>query len=215
MSKQLTVDQLFMSNQLIPVVVLNALELAVPLAEALYEGGTTIMEITLRTPNALKIIKEIRTHVPQMIVGAGTVLTEDQYHLSVTNGANFIVSPGLTTELAKVFREYDVPFLPGAITPTEIMQAVNHGFDYLKFFPAESYNGINALKALASPFSQVKFCPTGGITLETAMTYLKLPNVVGIGCSFLVKEELLLTRQFDRITNMAREANAMLMHSDR
>lgn len=205
MSNKLTCEQLFQKNKIVPVVILNDIDKAVPIAHALLEGGISVMEVTLRTPNALSIIAKLTKEVPEMITGAGTILNDDHYHKAIKHGAQFIVSPGLTPELVKVASQYDAPFLPGAITPTEIMQALLHGFDYLKFFPAESYNGYEVLKALSSPLSTVKFCPTGGINLDNARKYLALPNVVGVGCSFLIKEEQVASGNYTKITATAKE----------
>lgn len=205
MSAKLTCEQIFNKNKIVPVVILNDIDKAVPVAHALLAGGISIMEVTLRTPNALAIIEKLTKEVPEMTTGAGTILNDDHYHKAIKHGAQFIVSPGLTAELAKVSADYDAPFLPGAITPTEIMQALLMGFEYLKFFPAESYNGYNVLKALSSPLSQVKFCPTGGITTENARKYLALPNVVGVGCSFLIKEEHVQSGNYQKITDLAKE----------
>jgi 2-dehydro-3-deoxyphosphogluconate aldolase/(4S)-4-hydroxy-2-oxoglutarate aldolase len=196
---------MFQKNKIVPVVILNDIDKAVPVAHALLEGGISVMEVTLRTPNALAIIEKLNKEVPEMITGAGTILNDDHYHKAVKHGAQFIVAPGLTAELAQVSKEYNVPFLPGAITPTEIMQALLYGFDYLKFFPAESYNGYDVLKALSSPLAAVKFCPTGGINIENARKYLALPNVVGVGCSFLIKEEHVASGNYAKITSIARE----------
>ena len=210
MNEKLTCAHLFKLNKFVPVVILDDIDKAVPIAHALLEGGISVMEVTLRTKNALAIIEKLSKEVPQMITGAGTILTDDHYHLAVKHGAQFIVSPGLTPELANVSHDYDVPFLPGAITPTEIMQANLMGFDYLKFFPAESYNGYEVLKALSSPLSHIKFCPTGGINLDNAKKYLALPNVVGVGCSFFIKDDLVANNNFAQITQLAKTARATL-----
>lgn len=207
----LTCEQLFQHNKIIPVIVLNDVNKAVSIARALLLGGISIMEVTLRTPNALAIIKTIAQEVPEMIVGAGTVLNDEQYHRAVDHDAKFIVSPGLTGKLAAVHLTYDIPFLPGAVTPSEIMQALLLGFKYLKFFPSESYNGCSTLKSLASPFSEVKFCPTGGINLDNMQKYLSLPNVVGVGCSFLVTDELVKQNNFNQITVAAQQALSAIL----
>ncbi len=179
MSEQLTFSTIFKTNKLIPVVVLDEVNKAVALAHALLDGGVNVMEVTLRTPNALQIIKTIAQEVPQMIVGAGTILNVHQYHMAVTHNAQFIVSPGLTSELIDISYSYNTPFMPGAITPTEIMRAHNASFEYIKFFPAQGFNALSVLKSLASPLSNVKFCPTGGIDLsnlqdETSLHYPQL-----------------------------------------
>lgn len=210
MSNILTCEQMFNKNKVIPVVILNDIDKAVPIAHALLDGGISAIEITLRTPNAMAIIDKISKEVPQMLTGAGTVLTDDQYHVAVSNGAKFIVSPGLTGELVTVSHDYDVPFLPGAITPSEIMQALLMGFNYFKFFPSNAYNGYEVLKSLASPFPAAKFCPTGGINLDNAKQYLSLPNVVGFGCSFLIKDDWVQNNNFAQVTALAKETLALV-----
>ncbi len=201
---------LFEKNKFIPVVILNDIDKAVPIAHALLDGGISVMEVTLRTNNALKIIEKLNNEVPEMTTGAGTILTEEHYHMAVKHGAQFIVSPGLTAELTEVSKHYDIPFLPGAVTPTEIMQASLIGYQYLKFFPAESYNGYDVLKALASPFAHIKFCPTGGINIDNAKKYLTLPNVVGVGCSFFIKDEYITNNNYAKITELAKSAYASI-----
>jgi 2-dehydro-3-deoxyphosphogluconate aldolase/(4S)-4-hydroxy-2-oxoglutarate aldolase len=203
MIKYSTCEELLNNNTFIPVVVLDDINKAVPLAGALLAGGIKIMEVTLRTKNALSIIEKIAKEVPDMIVGAGTVLNFDQYHMAIKHGSKFIVSPGLTKDLVDVARDYNAPFLPGAVTPTEVMLALEHGFNYLKFFPAENYNGVGTLKAFGSVFSQVKFCPTGGITPDNAKNYLSLSNVLSVGCSFLAPSELIKNNDFAAITEIA------------
>ncbi|MCC2624931.1 MAG: 2-keto-3-deoxy-phosphogluconate aldolase [Burkholderiales bacterium] len=210
MQKYCTCEELLTNNTFIPVVVLDDISKAVPLAQALLAGGVKTMEITLRTKNALAIIETISKEVPDMLVGAGTVLNFDQYHLSIKHGAKFIVSPGLTNGLIETSRDYDAPFLPGAVTPTEVMLALEHGFNYLKFFPAENYNGVGTLKAFASVFSQVKFCPTGGITLDNAKNYLSLSNVLAVGCSFLAPTDLIKNNDFAAITELASKTKLLV-----
>lgn len=210
MNNILTCEDIFAKNKFIPVVILDDIERAIPLAKSLLAGGISVMEITLRTQNAFKIIELIATEVPEMTVGAGTILTDDDYHWAIKHKAQFIVSPGLTSGLTQISREYDVPFLPGAITPTEVMQAVALGFKCVKFFPANGNGSYDTLKSLASPFPQIKFCPTGGITLENAKKFLDLPNVVGVGCSFLVNPLLIAANEFDKITAFAKQALSLL-----
>jgi len=210
MTKYYTCEELLSKNIFIPVVVLDDITKAIPLAQALIAGGINIMEITLRTKNALTTIEKIVNEIPNMLIGAGTVLNTDQYHLAVKHGAKFIVAPGLTNNLIDVSNNYDVPFLPGAITPTEVMLALEHGFKYLKFFPAENYNGIQTLKAFSSVFSQVKFCPTGGITPDNAKNYLNLENVLSVGCSFLAQSTLIKNNDFAAITEIARKTRLIL-----
>lgn len=203
-------EELLANNTFIPVVVLNDETKAIPLANALLKGGIKIMEITFRTKNAPKIIEKIVENVPDIVVGAGTILNADSYHIAVKHGANFIVSPGLTKELVDVASHYDIPLLPGAITPTEVMQAIDYGFNCLKFFPAEGFNGLNILKAYSQVFSEVKFCPTGGITLDNAKNYLGLKNVTAVGCSFLAQDSLINNNDFAAITDIARKTSLIL-----
>jgi 2-dehydro-3-deoxyphosphogluconate aldolase / (4S)-4-hydroxy-2-oxoglutarate aldolase len=197
-------QQIFTVNKFVPVVILNDIEKAVPLAKALLSGGISIMEITLRTENALKIIEKIANEVPEMTVGAGTILNPKDYENAVKHKSQFIISPGLTRDLYDVSQNYDAAFLPGAVTASEVMDALTLGFTYLKFFPANS--GYETLKALASPFPQVKFCPTGGINLDNARKFLDLPNIAAVGCSFLVNNDLIQANAFEQIT-----ANAKLL----
>lgn len=210
MKKYYTSEWLLTHNPFIPVVVLDDIALAVPLAQALLKGGIKVMEVTLRTKNALHIIEKLTEEIPEMIIGAGTVLSADQYHLAVKHGAKFIVSPGLTNNLVDVSSDYQAAFLPGAVTPTEVMQAIDHDFKYLKFFPAENYNGVSTLKAFAAVFNQVKFCPTGGITLANAKDYLNLENVLAIGCSFLAQDSLVKNKAFAEITEIAHKTTSLV-----
>ncbi len=211
MTKFLTPEQIFADNKFIPVAILDDVNKAISLAKALLKGGINIIEVTLRTSNAFAIIDTLNQEFPQMLIGAGTVLNSDQYHKAVKHGAKFIVSPGLTSDLIDVAKDYDVPFIPGAITPTEIMHLINAEFSYMKIFPAESYNGLSILKSLVSPFPQVKFCPTGGVSLNNATQYLELPNVAGVGCSFLADKILIENNKFDEITQLANKAINLLI----
>lgn len=208
----LTPQQIFEKHKFIPVVALDDVSKAILLAKALLKGGISIMEITLRSKNAFTIIETLTNDIPEMLIGVGTILNSDQYHKSIKYGAKFTVSPGLTPDLIDVAKDYDTPFIPGAITPTEIMHSINAGFTYLKIFPAESYNGLSILKAIASVFSQIKFCPTGGISLENAKQYLNLPNVSGVGCSFLADKFLIENNKFDEITQLAAKTINLLNH---
>jgi len=205
MNNNLTITQIFDNHNIIPVVTLNDIDCALKVANALMHGGINIIEVTLRTDNALEVIRHLSHNLPQLVVGAGTVLNATQYNLAVENGAQFIVSPGLNQELITTSKKYTLPFLPGAITPSEVLTAYSHGFCHLKYFPAESYNGSSSLKSMASVFPQIKFCPTGGIDLSNANKYLSLANVAAIGCSFLVNQDIINQGDFARITDMALE----------
>jgi 2-dehydro-3-deoxyphosphogluconate aldolase / (4S)-4-hydroxy-2-oxoglutarate aldolase len=208
MYKELSAEEIFNTNKFVPVVVLNEVEKAVPLAKALLAGGISIMEVTLRTENALQIIETIANEVPEMTIGAGTILSVNDYEMAIKAKSQFIISPGLTLELVEVSKNHDAAFLPGAVTATEVMNAINLGFKYLKFFPANT--GYETLKSLASPIPQVKFCPTGGISLENADKFLALPNIAAVGCSFLADSKLIAANAYDQITENAKKALALL-----
>jgi 2-dehydro-3-deoxyphosphogluconate aldolase/(4S)-4-hydroxy-2-oxoglutarate aldolase len=190
----------------VPVITIGKLEHAVPLAQALTQGGLRVLEVTLRTPCALAAIEAMCKAVPEAIVGAGT-LTRPQEFLDVERaGAQFGVSPGLTPELAHASQRVRYPLLPGTMTPSEVMSARALGFTALKLFPAQQAGGVAMLKALAAPLPDVVFCPTGGITLETAPSFLALPNVACVGGSWIAPLELMEAGQWQRIEALAREA---------
>ena len=193
----------------IPVLKITRIEDAAPLARALADGGLPAVEITLRTPIALDAIRAIATEVPQAIVGAGTVLNARQFGAAVDAGARFIVSPGFTNELAAAAAASEIPLLPGAITPGEIMQAAEAGYSLLKFFPAGQAGGAGFLKALASPFAGIRFCPTGGVDAANATAYLALENVACVGGSWLAPDALVAAGKWDDITALARQASML------
>ncbi|HVW56093.1 MAG TPA: 2-dehydro-3-deoxy-phosphogluconate aldolase [Rhizobiaceae bacterium] len=190
----------------IPVLKIGELADAVPLARALVSGGLPAIEITLRTPDAIDAIRLVASEVPDAIVGAGTVLSPRHYDEAVDAGAKFIVSPGTTQELLDTARDASVPFLPGAITPSEIMALREEGFSILKFFPAEQSGGAAFLKSLASPLAGMRFCPTGGISLKNAKDYLSLSNVVCVGGSWVAPDELIAGGEWEKIRVLSREA---------
>lgn len=179
------VDALMRKAPVIPVLVIDRIEDAVPIAEALVAGGLPLLEVTLRTPVALDAIRAM-AKVPGAIVGAGTVLNERQLGEAQDAGATFIVSPGLTVSLAKAASARDIDFLPGVANAADIMAGIDLGLDRFKFFPAEAVGGLKALKAYASVFRDIRFCPTGGITAETAEQWLAEPAVLCVGGSWLV-----------------------------
>ena len=180
-----TIDEIMRTAPVIPVLVIEDAGQARALAEALVTGGLTVLEVTLRTPAALEAIREMK-QVPGAIVGAGTVVNDAQFEEACAAGAEFVVSPGLTEPLARVANRTGVPFLPGVATATEIMHGLDLGLDHFKFFPAEASGGLPALKALAAPFGQVRFCPTGGISAERAGEWLAHPSVLCVGGSWIV-----------------------------
>ena len=190
----------------IPVLKIDRLADAVPLARALAAGGLPAIEITLRTPDAIDAIRLVADEVPEALVGAGTILSARNFDEAVDAGARFIVSPGTTQELLDCARASDVPFLPGGITPSEIMSLKEEGYSILKFFPAEQAGGAAFLKSLASPLAGVRFCPTGGISLANAHDYLGLSNVICVGGSWVAPDDLLKAKDWDGITALARQA---------
>ena len=193
----------------IPVIVIHRLEDAVPMAQALVDGGVKVLEITLRTPVALKCMEAIAKSVPGAIVGAGTIRTVVDAQAARDVGCVFGVSPGYTGEIGRYCRNIGLPLLPGVATASEVMEANADGHGFLKFFPATAAGGIPMLKALAGPFPDVAFCPTGGITVETAPQFLALPNVKVCGGSWLTPADAVEAKDWARITKLAREASAL------
>ncbi|MBC7484588.1 MAG: bifunctional 4-hydroxy-2-oxoglutarate aldolase/2-dehydro-3-deoxy-phosphogluconate aldolase [Rhizobacter sp.] len=193
----------------IPVIVINRLEDAVPMAQALVDGGVRVLEVTLRTPIALQCMEAIARSVPGAILGAGTVRSAADAQAAKDAGCTFAVSPGYTSTIGNACREIGLPLLPGTATGSEVMQANADGYFFLKFFPAMQAGGIAMLKALAGPFIDVVFCPTGGITLETAPEFLALPNVKVCGGSWLTPADAVAAKDWARITQLAREASAL------
>lgn len=193
----------------IPVIVIERLEDAVPLARALVEGGVRVLEVTLRTPVALGAIEAMAREVPGAIVGAGTIRSAADARAAKQAGAVFGVSPGYTAEVGAACRDIGLPLLPGVATASEVMAAQADGLSFLKFFPATAAGGIPMLKALAGPFPDVVFCPTGGITLQTAPEFLSLPNVKVCGGSWLTPADAVKSGDWGRITRLAAEAAAL------
>lgn len=193
----------------IPVIKIDRAEDAVPLARALAKGGLRAIEITLRTKDALEAIRRAAGEVEEAVVGAGTILDPRQFDQAVAAGSKFIVSPGVTQSLLSHAAGSDVPLLPGAITPGEIMTAREAGLDFLKFFPAEQAGGIPFLKALASPIQEVKFCPTGGVSAANARDYLALPNVICVGGSWVAPDDMIKSGNWAGIEALAREASTL------
>jgi 2-dehydro-3-deoxyphosphogluconate aldolase/(4S)-4-hydroxy-2-oxoglutarate aldolase len=204
------IDDILRSGPVVPVIVLDDAEAAVPLARALLEGGVRVLEVTLRTAAGLESIRRIRAEVPDAIVGAGTVLTPDQLAEVERLDAAFAVSPGATPSLLDAAARSPVPLLPGSATPSEVMGLLERGYRYMKLFPAEQVGGVELLKALASPLPEARFCPTGGIDATKAETYLALPNVVCVGGSWIVPRDAIKHGDWARITALSREAVARL-----
>jgi len=193
----------------IPVIVLQRLEDAVPLAQALVDGGVRVLEVTLRTPIALRCMEAIARAVPDAIVGAGTVRNAADAQAAKDVGCRFAVSPGYSSAVGLACRDIGLPLLPGVATASEVMQANADGYGFLKFFPATAAGGIPMLKALAGPFPDVVFCPTGGITAETAAQFLALPNVKVCGGSWLTPAEAVDAKDWQRITDLARATHRL------
>ncbi len=193
----------------IPVIILDRVGDAVPLARALVAGGVKVLEVTLRTPVALACIEAIAKGVPEAIVGAGTIRSADDARAASDAGARFAVSPGLTEAVASACSAVSLPLLPGVATPSEVMTARALGFSFVKLFPASVVGGVGMLKALASPFADVRFCPTGGITADTAPQYLALPNVAVVGGSWLTPADSVKKGEWAKITQLAVAAQAL------
>lgn len=193
----------------IPVIVINKVEDAVPMAEALLEGGIKVLEVTLRTECALQAMEAIAKAVPEAIVGAGTVRTVKDAQASKDVGCQFAVSPGYTSELGQAARAMGLPLLPGVSTGSEIMTANADDYYFLKLFPAVAVGGVNLLKGFAGPFGDVKFCPTGGVTVENAPQFLSLPNVVVCGGTWLTPADVVVNKDWKRITELAKEASSI------
>lgn len=202
----MNVSQLLSISPVMPVVVIDDAKLAVPLARALVEGGVRVMEVTLRTSAALESIRSIAREVPEISVGAGTILNTRDLQQAREAGASFGISPGSVPELLKSGRESDWPYLPGAMTPSDVMAAMAAGYSTLKFFPAAQAGGVSMLKALAGPFPKLMFCPTGGISIATAPDYLALSNVSCVGGSWLTPADRIAAQDWAVITKLAQDA---------
>jgi 2-dehydro-3-deoxyphosphogluconate aldolase/(4S)-4-hydroxy-2-oxoglutarate aldolase len=197
--------ELISSVRLLPVVVLDDAAHAEPLGAALKAGGLPVAEVTFRTAAAQESLRRMAAD-PELFVGAGTVVRAEQVDLAVAAGARFIVSPGLSTTVVRRAQELGVPVFPGVATPTEIMTALDLGLSTVKLFPAESLGGVSTVKALAAPFPQVRFIPTGGIKAEQLASYLAVPSVVAVGGSWMVAGSLVVAGQFDQITALTAQA---------
>lgn len=201
-----TVAEQFAKYGVVPVVVLNDAKDAAPLADALCEGGLPCAEVTFRTDAAEESIRIMSEKYPQMLVGAGTVLTIDQVDRAVAAGAKFIVSPGFDPEIVDYCISKDIPVFPGCITPSEVAQAVKRGLKTVKFFPAEQAGGVAMIKAMAAPYTMVKFMPTGGINAKNLKEYLSCDKIFACGGSWMVKGDLVKAGEFDKIKAMTKEA---------
>jgi len=203
---QLSPQQIFAAGPIVPVIVISKIEQALPLAKALLAGGIKVMEVTLRTDCAIEAIELISTNCPQALIGAGTVINAKQLTQVAAAGAKFAISPGSTTSLLAAANQGDIPLIPGVVSPSELMSGIELGYDHFKFFPAEANGGVTALKALGAPFGDIKFCPTGGITLTNAPDYLTLDSVCCIGGSWIVPPNLIETGQWQKITDLCTDS---------
>ena len=194
---------------IIPVVVLNDADAAVPTARALLRGGIDVMEITFRTAAAQASIARVTAEVPEMKVGAGTVVTVQQARDAVAAGAKFLVSPGSDADIIREAAALNTPIVPGVVTPSEIMLGLKLGVKVFKFFPAESYGGLKTIKALSGPFPQIKFIPTGGINQENAGEYFKNPKIQAVGGSWMVSAKMIEAGEFDAIAEKSAAATAL------
>jgi len=193
-------------SPIVPVIALDNVGDALALAQALLEGGISIMEITLRTEAGLRAIEAIAKEMPQMNVGAGTVLNASDFTKAVDHGAQFVFSPGISEALMHRSKELDVAFIPGVATASEVMLAKNNGFEYCKLFPATLAGGVEALKAFSGPFSSMRFCPTGGVNLGNVNDFLSLDNVLCVGGTWIVPKEAISAKNFSEVTRLCREA---------
>ena len=204
----LTIDQVAACG-VVPVVVLEDAEQAVPTAKALLKGGINAMEITFRTAAAKASIAKVAQEVPEMIVGAGTVINVEQLHDAIDAGAKFIVSPGTSEEVIAEAIKLNVPITPGVVTPSEIMVGLKYGLKVFKFFPAGPFGGLKTIKALCGPFPQIRFIPTGGVNQNNAEEYFKNPKIVAVGGSWMVTKDMVAAGDFDGIAEKSAAATAL------
>lgn len=203
---QITPKDIFASGPIVPVLVIEKVEDALPIAEALLKANVKVLEVTLRTPQALDVIAAIAKELPEAIVGSGTVTNRQQLQQSYDAGAKFAISPGLTTDLLQAGNESNIALIPGISSISELMNCADYGYDHLKFFPAEASGGVNAIKSIGGPFPDVQFCPTGGINIKNVRDYLALPNVSCCGGSWLVPNNIVADRNWSGITDLANQA---------
>jgi 2-dehydro-3-deoxyphosphogluconate aldolase/(4S)-4-hydroxy-2-oxoglutarate aldolase len=203
-----TPEEIFAAGPVVPVLVINDVEKAVPLAKALMEGGIKVLEVTLRTPAAIDVIKRIADEVPDSLIGAGTVTNAQQLKAVVEAGAKFAISPGMTADLLKAGMDAEIPLIPGISSTSDLMKGKDAGYTHMKFFPAEASGGVKAIKSISGPFPDVTFCPTGGIGPNNYNDYLALNNVKCVGGSWLAPDDAIESGDWARITQLAKEAIA-------
>jgi 2-dehydro-3-deoxyphosphogluconate aldolase / (4S)-4-hydroxy-2-oxoglutarate aldolase len=206
----MNIDEILAQSPIVPVIVIEHIEQAVPLARALVEGGLPVLEVTLRSSVAMQAIREISRSVSGAIVGVGTVTRPEQFRESLDAGACFAVSPGLTDSLLAASRQVDIPWLPGVFSPSEAMHAHEQGFNALKLFPAKQAGGIGMLKAMNGPLPDLLFCPTGGIDAENFIDFLSLPNVICAGGSWVCPASAIQNHDWDRIRQLAQDVHRVI-----
>ncbi|MFQ3175609.1 MAG: 2-dehydro-3-deoxyphosphogluconate aldolase/(4S)-4-hydroxy-2-oxoglutarate aldolase [Psychromonas sp.] len=210
MNWTLSPAEVFAYSPVVPVMVINHLEDALPMAKALAAGGINVFEVTLRTKVALEAIKAIATAMPKAMIGAGTIINAQQYDAAVAAGAKFIISPGYSQLLLEHAKTGSAPLIPGVSTPSEIISALESGYDHLKFFPAEANGGAAALKAIAGPLPQVSFCPTGGISPANVADYMALNCVATVGGSWMLPNDAIESGDWAKVTELARQAVSLM-----
>lgn len=203
---KITSADVFNQGPVVPVLVIERVEDAVPIAKALMDGGINVLEVTLRTKAALEVIETIARELPEAYIGAGTVTNRDQLKAVTDAGAKFAISPGLTADLLKAGLEGSIPLIPGISNISDLMKANDAGYDHLKFFPAEAAGGVKALKSIGGPFPNVVFCPTGGIGPNNYLEYLALPNVRCVGGSWVAPNDAIENKQWHILTELAKKA---------
>ncbi|MDO6426874.1 bifunctional 4-hydroxy-2-oxoglutarate aldolase/2-dehydro-3-deoxy-phosphogluconate aldolase [Thalassotalea sp. 1_MG-2023] len=205
---QIQPKDLFALGPVVPVLVIKNVEDALPIAEALLAADVKVLEVTLRTPAALDVIKTIAKELPEAVVGAGTVTNRELLQRSADAGAKFAISPGLTKDLLQAGNEGDCALIPGISSISELMDGIDYGYDHFKFFPAEASGGVKAIQSIGGPFPDIRFCPTGGINLNNIKNYLALQNVMCCGGSWLVSDEIIAGKDWGKITELAKQALA-------
>jgi 2-dehydro-3-deoxyphosphogluconate aldolase/(4S)-4-hydroxy-2-oxoglutarate aldolase len=203
---QIQPSDLFAMGPIVPVLVIKDVKDALPIAEALLAADIKVLEVTLRTPAALEVISTIAKHLPEAVIGAGTVTNRDLLQQSYDAGAKFAISPGLTKDLLQAGKEGNLALIPGISSISELMDGIDSGYDHLKFFPAEASGGVKALQSIGGPFPDIKFCPTGGININNIRDYLALSNVACCGGSWLVSDEIIQQANWQEITRLAKQA---------
>ena len=205
---QIPSKDLFSMGPIVPVLVIENVEDALPIAEALLAAEIKVLEVTLRTPSAIDVIAKIAKELPEAIVGAGTVTNRELLQRSADAGAKFAISPGLTKDLLQAGNEGDIALIPGISSISELMDGIDLGYDHFKFFPAEASGGVKAIQSIGGPFPDIRFCPTGGINIDNIRNYLALKNVACCGGSWLVSDEIIANKDWNKITELAKQALA-------